>query len=75
MTATDVREFHFVLTLQRHGGTTGTYRGTINLGPGATRSGAFDHLRSEFCRDQGWSPDAVNVLFFSLELNSLDGAR
>jgi hypothetical protein len=69
----DLQVFHWILTLQ-WGGTpdliTESQSGTVNVGPGATRTGVLKELREHFGVPRGFAGAGV-VLFFSLEPESL----
>jgi hypothetical protein len=68
-----LRVFHWILTLQWGNGgdlVTDSQSGTINVGPGATRTQVLGKLRDVCGVPQGFAGPGV-VVFFSLEPESI----
>lgn len=69
-----LRVFHWILTLQwaRNGSdlVTESQSGTVNIGPGATRTQVLKQLRDACGTPSGFAGPGV-VLFFSLEPESI----
>lgn len=65
--------YHYVMTVQYPGYSTGTWNGTIDV-EGATRSEVYDRLYGQVAaqiRRPPTATDGPNVLFWSLERNDL----